>query len=64
MLNDLTDEEAGALLNLFTKVIEGDRFPLSARIRVLRDIRAKLPNAPAKPPPARPPRTGLPRRLG
>jgi hypothetical protein len=59
---ELTDEEAGALLGLLNRTIENDRYPLSPRIRVLRDIRAKLPGAPAEPPPVRPPRTGRPRR--
>jgi len=52
---DLTDQEAAALLSLLNRVIEDDRYPLSPRIRMLRDIRAKLPGAPAPTPPARPP---------
>jgi hypothetical protein len=52
---DLTDEEAAALLSLLNRAIDKDRYPLSPRIRVLRDIRAKLPGAPPEPPPARPP---------
>jgi hypothetical protein len=60
---DLTDEEAVALLRELSNIIENDRYPLSPRIRTLREIRAKLPGAPAAtPPPARPPRTGRPRR--
>jgi hypothetical protein len=55
-LLDLTDEEEPALLNLLTETIENDRYPLSTRIRVLRDILAKFgPMGPAPPPPARPP---------
>jgi quercetin dioxygenase-like cupin family protein len=42
---DLTDEEAAALLSLLNRVIDDDRYPLSPRIRILRDIRAKLPGA-------------------
>jgi hypothetical protein len=59
---DLTDEEAGALLRLLNRTIEEDRYPLSPRISTLRHIRAKLPGAPSEPPPARPPRTGRPKR--
>jgi hypothetical protein len=47
---ELTDEEAGALLALLNRTIENDRYPLSPRIRVMRDIRAKLPGAPPEPP--------------
>jgi hypothetical protein len=70
---DLTDGEAAALLRLLNRAIEDDRYPLSPRIRVFRNIRAKLPGAPPEPPPARPPtpeerdpahrpRSGRPRR--
>jgi hypothetical protein len=52
---DLTDGEAAALLALLNRAIEDDRYPLSPRVRVLRNIRAKLPGAPPEPPPARPP---------
>jgi hypothetical protein len=53
---DLTDEETLALLNLLTETIENDRYPLSPRIRTLRDILAKFgPMGPAPRPPARPP---------
>ena len=39
---DLTNEEAAALLNLLTGIIEGDRYPMSRRMTTLRRIRAKL----------------------
>jgi hypothetical protein len=52
---DLTGEESEALLRELNAIIENDRFPLSPRIRMLRQIRAKLPGAPPPPPPARPP---------
>jgi hypothetical protein len=53
---DLTDEETFALLNLLTKTVENDRYPLSPRIQILRGILAKFsPSAPAPPPPAKPP---------
>jgi hypothetical protein len=46
MTLELTDEEAAALLRELNTIIENDRYPLSPRIRTLRDIRAKLPGAP------------------
>jgi hypothetical protein len=53
---DLSEEETSALLNLLTKTIENDRYPLSPRIQTLRGILTKFgPMAPAPPPPARPP---------
>jgi hypothetical protein len=53
---DLDDEETLALLNLLVEAIEADRYPLSPRIRLLRQILAKFgPMGPAPPPPARPP---------
>ena len=39
---DLTDEEGRALLNLITEAIEDDRFPLSPRVKMLREILAKF----------------------
>jgi hypothetical protein len=47
---DLTDEETGALLNLLTGTIEGDQYPTSRRISMLRRIRAKLPGLPPESP--------------
>ena len=38
---DLTDEETFALLNLLIDTIEADRYPMSPRIRLLREILAK-----------------------
>ena len=56
---DLSEEETSALLNLLTKTIENDRYPLSPRIQTLRGILTKFgPMAPAPPPPARPAHTG------
>jgi hypothetical protein len=39
---ELTDDETRALLNLITEAIEDDRYPLSPRVRVLRDILLKF----------------------
>jgi hypothetical protein len=52
---NLTDKKAAALLCELNNIIEYDRYPLSPRIQVLNQIRAKLPGAPPSPPPARPP---------
>ena len=65
---DLDDEETFALLNLLVDTIEADRYPMSPRIRLLREILAKFgeigPVSPelaarvrrySPPPPARPP---------
>ena len=35
---ELDDEQTRALLNLITEAIEDDKYPLSPRVRVLRDI--------------------------
>jgi hypothetical protein len=39
---DLDDEERAALVELLRVTIENDRYPMSARVRSLRSIRAKL----------------------
>jgi hypothetical protein len=59
---ELTEEQAAALLALLNRTIDDDRYPLSPRIGILREIRAKLPGAPVPAPPVGPPRTGRPRR--
>jgi hypothetical protein len=45
----LTDEEAAALLTELSRIIQDDRYSFSRRIRLLRDIRKKLPSAPLPP---------------
>jgi len=47
---DLTDEETFALLNLLVDAIEGDRYPMSPRIRLLREILAKCGKVGEQPP--------------
>ena len=47
---DLTDEETFALLNLLVDTIEADRFPMSPRIRFLREILAKFGEVGGLPP--------------
>jgi len=58
----LTDEQTEALVQLLSRTIDDDRYPLSPRVRVLKDILAKfrpeperegLAPAPAYEPPSR-----------
>jgi hypothetical protein len=37
---ELTDEQTTALLSELDRIIDGDRFPLSPRVRTLKEIRA------------------------
>jgi hypothetical protein len=39
---DLTDEETAALLSELDRIIDGDRYPFSPRIRTLKEIHDKL----------------------
>jgi hypothetical protein len=50
MTLDLSDEETAALLAELDRLIDGDRYPFSPRIRMLQGIRDKL-----RPPPVREP---------
>jgi hypothetical protein len=54
---DLTDEETAALLRELNGLIDGDRYFLSPRIKILKAIRAKL-----RPEPPREPLPPLPKR--
>ena len=47
---DLTDEETFALLNLLVDTIEADRYPMSPRIRLLRELLAKCGDVGGVPP--------------
>ena len=64
----LTDEEAEALLKERDNIIDGDRFQFSARVRMLKAIRAKIRPEPVRellPPPPKqyaPPRATAARR--
>jgi hypothetical protein len=66
----LTDDQAALLLAELDRLIEDDRYPLSARVRALREIRALLKpyteRPPAPPPQKRyePPSKGRYRRRG
>ena len=67
MTLDLTDEETAALLGELDRIIDGDRYPFSPRIRTLTAIRDKIRPEPAREPlPApkqyAPPRVGRRRR--
>jgi hypothetical protein len=66
---DLSDDEAAALVALLTRTIDGDRYPLSPRVRALKAILAKLGPEPVReplPPPKvyAPPRATTARRRG
>ena len=50
MTLDLTDEETFALLNLLIDAIEADRYPMSPRIRLLREILTKFGEVGGLPP--------------
>jgi hypothetical protein len=47
---DLSDEQAAALLAELDRIIDGDRYPLSPRIRALKEIRALIKPYPAHEP--------------
>jgi hypothetical protein len=50
----LTDEQVELLVAELDRIIDGDRYPLSARIRALRELRAVLKPYPERPPWAAP----------
>jgi len=67
MTLELTDEETIALVRLLSDTIDGDRFPLSPRIQMLKGILAQIRPEPAREPlPPRkhyePPRASAARR--
>lgn len=47
---DLTDEKTAALARLLHNAIDGDRYPLSSRVQLLRGILAKIRPEPAREP--------------
>ena len=49
---NLTDGQLALLLTELDRLIENDRYPLSPRIRALREIRAMLRPYPERPPPS------------
>ena len=70
MTLELSDEETDALLKELIHIIDGDRFQFSARVRMLKAIRAKIRPEPAReplPPPPKqyaPPRASAAKRRG
>jgi hypothetical protein len=50
MTIDLTDEQTEALIRELSQIIENDRYPLSPRVGVLKEIRAKIRPEPAREP--------------
>jgi hypothetical protein len=61
MTLELTDEETAELLKELDGIIDGDRYPLSPRIRTLQAIRAKLRPEPVREPLPTPKRYAPPR---
>jgi hypothetical protein len=61
---ELSDAEAEALLRELSQIIEYDRYPLSPRIRTLKEILGKLRPEPARPAASPPPRVYAPPSKG
>ena len=59
---DLTNEETAALLKELNGLIDGDRYFLSPRIKMLKAIRAKIRPDPVREPPPPPPKRYEPPR--
>jgi len=51
---ELTDEQTEALIRELSLIIDGDRYPFSPRIRVLKEILGMMRPAPARPAPLPP----------
>jgi hypothetical protein len=47
---DLSDEQTAALLGELDRIIDGDRYPFSPRIRTLKEIRALIKPYPVREP--------------
>jgi hypothetical protein len=61
---ELSDEQTEALLRELSQIIEYDRYPLSPRIRTLKEILGKLRPEPARPAASPPPRVYAPPSKG
>ena len=57
---ELTDEQTEALARLLSQTIDGDRYPLSRRVGVLKEILARLRPEPEREPPLPPPKLYAP----
>jgi hypothetical protein len=62
MTLELTDKETEGLLKELERIIDGDRYPFSTRIRTLKAIRAKIWPEPVREPLPPPPRQYAPPR--
>jgi hypothetical protein len=62
MTLDLTDHEAALLLKELNDLIDGDRYFLSDRIKILKAIRAKIRPEPVREPLPPPPKRYAPPR--
>jgi hypothetical protein len=62
MTFELTDEETEALLRELNNLIDGDRHQFSARVRMLKAIRAKIRPEPVREPLLPPPKQYAPPR--
>jgi hypothetical protein len=58
---DLTEEQTEALVTELDRIIDGDRYPFSPRIRTLKEIRAKFQPYPVREPVPPPKRYAAPR---
>jgi len=61
---DLTDEQTEASIQLLSRTVDDDRYPLSPRIMALKDILGKLRPEPERQPPLRPLQNYEPPRKG
>jgi hypothetical protein len=61
---DLTDEEEAALERELRRIIDDDRYPLSARVRTLKAILSKIRPEPERAPLTPPPKQYEPPRGG
>jgi hypothetical protein len=50
MMLDLTEEETDALARLLSRIIDGDRYPLSPRVQTLKAVLDKIRPEPARQP--------------
>jgi hypothetical protein len=62
MNSNLTDDDRADLVQFLREAIEADRYPLSPRVRRLKELLAKIDPAP-RPPAPRPNRAMADRRL-
>ena len=62
MTLELTDEQAAALLKELNDIIDGDRYFMWRRIRILKEIRAKIRPEPVREPLPSPPKQYVPPR--